>query len=291
MKHDRLFPQVNAYSTDFGGMNVVYHTRDGPVVANRHDVYVGGSLRHYGEYNRDEWLLLEQIVTPGCVAVEVGANYGSHTINIARKAGPGGTVHAIEPQRLVFQGLCASVALNGLANVRCHQVAAGNRSGSLTVPPLDYSKPNNIGGVALAAQGPGETVALVRLDDLIQTPALRLIKIDVEGMEQEVVEGARGLIAAHRPFLYVENDRRDRSAALIETIRALGYRMYWHLPPLFSPQNYFAETENIFGGNVVSVNLFCVPGEAEHRVDGLQEATDPEFHPIGEREQPGTPAP
>jgi len=279
MKYDRYFPTISAYATDFGGMNIVYHTRNGPVLINRHDVYIGGSLKHYGEFSHLEWVLLEQLTPEGSIVCEVGANFGAHTVNLGKLVGPNGAVHAFEPQRLVFQGLCGNVALNGLQNVWCYHLAVGNESGQITVPPINYTEAANIGGLSLREDGPGERVGLVKLDDVLDVPELQLIKIDVEGMEENVLKGAAGLIAKHRPGLYVENDRLEKSESLIRYIQSLSYRLYWHLPPLFNPDNYFNEQTDIFG-NVASINMLCIPSETNLQIEGLIEISDPKRHPL-----------
>jgi hypothetical protein len=70
-----------------------------------------------------------------------------------------------------------------------------------------------------------------------------LVKIDVERMEREVIEGVRALIERSRPFLYIENDRVEESAALISLIQDCGYRLWWHIPPLFNPDNFSTSTK------------------------------------------------
>ena len=79
-----------------------------------------------------------------------------------------------------------------------------------------------------------------------------LIKVDVEGMEGKVIAGALKTISRFKPLLYVENDRPDKSVALIEQIMGLGYTPYWHLPPIYNPD----PTQE---AGVVSVNMLCVP--------------------------------
>ena len=84
------------------------------------------------------------------------------------------------------------------------------------------------------------------------------MKIDVEGMEQEVLAGCTFLIRQFQPVLYVENDRPEKSEALIRQIDGLGYKMFWHKPLLFNPDNYWRNPENVFA-NVASINMLCVP--------------------------------
>jgi hypothetical protein len=99
--------------------------------------------------------------------------------------------------------------------------------------------------------------------------------VDVEGMEPAVLRGARGTIEKHRPVLYVENDRPASSRDLIALIQSLGYRLYWHLPPLFNPDNWYGNPENVFG-NVVSVNMLCVHASVKASVAGLRPIEGPE---------------
>lgn len=114
----------------------------------------------------------------------------------------------------------------------------------------------------------------VTLDAYLDAPSVALIKIDVEGMEGEVLAGAAALIARDRPLLYVENDRTERSAALIAQLFALEYRLFWHLPPLFNPDNYRGEREDLFPG-IVSVNMLGVPRERDAELVGFREVLTP----------------
>jgi hypothetical protein len=112
---------------------------------------------------------------------------------------------------------------------------------------------------------------------------IQLLKLDVEGMEREVLVGASHLIKKYRPLLYVENDRIDKSQALVEWIMAAGYRLWWHIPPLFNPSNFFGLSENLYG-NLASYNMLCVPTETSLSVtDQLRELTDSNSHVLKNR--------
>ena len=249
--------------------------RHGLVAYNRNDQYIGRSLQAYGEYSELEVQFLAAWLRPGDVVLEAGANIGPVTVPLARAVGPEGRVFAYEPQRLVFQLLCCNLALNELGNVVAQPSALGARAGVARVPAIPPSQSHNFGGVALSTGADsGEQVAVERIDDL-GLDACRLVKVDVEGMEAEVLEGARATIARLRPLLYLENDRADRSRALIALVQSLGYRAFWHLPPLFNPENFAGRTENLFG-NIVSVNMFCVPAELPLRLAGLTEVAGPD---------------
>ncbi len=253
------------------GFNTVAMCRIGPLLFNRFDQYVGTSLRKYGEFSPGEAELFRQIVGPGNVVIEVGANIGAHTVELSRLVGPQGMVVAFEPQRIVFQTLCANLALNSCANVYAYPFAIGAAPGDITVPFLPPDQPANFGGLTLIGATAGERVPLRTLDEL-QFAACHVIKLDLEGMEVEALRGGEQLIATHRPTLYLENDRKEREAELIGLLLSWNYRLYVHMPPLFSPNNYAGDAENIFG-NLVSINLLCLPAERSVTVNGLPELT------------------
>jgi FkbM family methyltransferase len=235
---------------------------------------MGGSLQKYGEFSVGEQEVFAQIVRPGAVVVEVGANIGAHTVELARLAGRGGEVHAFEPQRIVFQALCANLALNQCTNVFARHAAVGAHAGTIRVPFHDPSVRFNFGGVSLRNVDDGEVVPLVTLDSF-ELHACHLLKVDVEGMEVEVLKGSEKLIMAHRPIMYLENDNLERSEELLGILVRLDYNAFWHFPQVFNPANYFGDAENIFG-RIQSVNIFCVPREMNLVVDGLRRVQSPQ---------------
>src|SRR3954465_1933985 len=93
---------------------VLTQTRHGQMLVNRHDVYIGRSLELYGEWSEGEIDLFRQVLRPGMVVADAGANIGTHTVARAQMVAPNGVVYAFEPQRIVFQTLAANVALNSL---------------------------------------------------------------------------------------------------------------------------------------------------------------------------------
>jgi FkbM family methyltransferase len=257
----------------FEPFNRLKQCRHGLLLYNIHDMYIGRSLDLYGEFSEGEIELFGQFLKPGMVAVEVGANIGAHTVFLAQAVGPPGQVLAFEPQRVVFQTLCANMALNSIPNVQAFHAAVGQAAGEIVVPVLDYRQEHNFGGLGLGGHAYGERVPLMTLDSL-QLPACHLLKVDVEGMEQPVLEGARETIGRLKPILYVENDRRDKAASLIRYIDGLDYHMYWHSPPLFNPNNHAGNAQNVFG-SIVSINMLCCPKSLPQQIIGATKVEVP----------------
>lgn len=241
------------------GYNRLVLGRHGAFLANPRDVYLGRAMCTYGEYSEAEVDLFRSILKPGDMVVEVGANVGYLTVPIAKMVAPNGMVWAIEPQRLVFQTLCGNLTLNGLLNVGARQEALADKDGMARIPVVDPSSTGNFGGISVLSPESkefGEPVQQRALDSVgLSRPDF--IKIDVEGMEREVLLGAKRIIEFHRPVIYVEADRQDKNADLLRLIRALDYNAWWHFPPLFNPHNHFARRDNLYPG-IVSINVLAV---------------------------------
>ena len=248
--------------------------RHGAMMFYANDEYIGRSLDLYGEFSEGEMELFQNYLCPGMTIADVGANIGVHTVYFANAVGTGGQVFAFEPQRILYQLLCGNVALNGHHNVVALNAGLGAQSGNILVPRVDYGRAGNFGGLSLGKWEKGEEVPLKTLDSY-GLKACHLIKIDVEGMELAVLEGAKAVLDEHKPLLYVENDRAENSKPLIAWLLNRDYRLYWHMPRMFNAKNYFGESRNVFG-SIASINMLCIPGAMNASVSGLREITSPE---------------
>lgn len=229
-----------------------------------HDLYIGGSLAAYGEYSELEVQFLLSIVRPNDIVVDAGAHIGCLTLPLANRVGDQGRVYAFEIQRVMFQMLCGNVMLNGFMNVIPRHVALGDpviARQMVCVQSLDYAEDGNYGDVGLVEES-GDKVPLVAIDDL-KLPHCRLIKADVQGMESEVLHGAKKTISRYRPFLYMEDDVGTK---LARQMQELNYDVYQHYPPLFNPKNYDNNPNDVFKGPYMSLNIFGVPTELRDKV-------------------------
>jgi FkbM family methyltransferase len=237
------------------------------------DMYITRCIETYGEYSREEWEVLAQLVRPGMTVVEAGANIGVHTVPLARACAPG-RLYAFEPQPAVCALLRQNLIANGLENAEAVAAACGAHTGTARIPTPDYASPGNFGGISLSPGGDGIEVSVLAIDDL-RLDRLDLLKVDVEGAEVDVIRGATATIKRARPVIYAENDRANVQGKLIGLLTSLSYRLYWHTPLLADGQNFNGATENIFAGRVRSLNMLCLPQERTTRVADL-EPIDPE---------------
>jgi FkbM family methyltransferase len=175
----------------------------GTLMFSPKDTGVGVYLDKYGEYGRDELELLKQVVRDGDVIVDAGAQYGITALGLAKVVGAQGSVFAFEPQRVLHQILCSNFAMNGALNCHCKHEALGQQAGEAVVPSVDVMSEGCHGCTALDASNYlGETVKMTSVDAM-NLPKMRLLKVDVEGMELDVVRGAVKTINMFKPALYM----------------------------------------------------------------------------------------
>lgn len=174
----------------------------------------------------------------GVVAIDCGANIGVHTIEWARAMTGWGEVIAIEAQERVFYALAGNIALNNCFNARAMLAAVGDKGGSIRVPVLDHTRPASFGSVELTRKDTTEFVGqavdyseegtkelpCVTLDSL-GPKRVDLIKIDVEGMEEEVLAGAADILQRSKPIVVAEFIKSDK-LGLRSFLESHDYRVF-----------------------------------------------------------------
>jgi FkbM family methyltransferase len=146
------------------------------------------------------WEFIKSITTRGDVIIDVGANIGTYTVPLARKVGMDGLVVALEPSP-VCKTLSFNVAINGLENVVVINKAAYSKRKIMNL----YYTPQKTGLTSLYSDWTAKAsthkcsieVEVLPLDELLRSLELkkvRLLKIDVEGAEKDVLQGARNIL-------------------------------------------------------------------------------------------------
>jgi FkbM family methyltransferase len=250
--------------------------KHGAMLFFSNDHYVGRSLDLYGEFCEGEYELFAQILRPGMTVVEAGASIGAHTLGFAELVGPSGQVFAFEPQRALYHLLCGNLALNGYSRVSAFQAGLASTARSITVAAAEVGERLALGGASDTQPRSDEQVPTATLDSfgLLQC---HFVKVDVDGMELDVLQGATETVVNHQPILYVANNQRSNSSDLIQWLLDRQYRLYWHLPPLYNPQNYFQDSMNVFAG-IVSTKMLCVPAALGGSIENFREITSPHDH-------------
>ena len=221
------------------------------------------SLFVTGYYEPNEFCFLKTFLKPGMVFIDIGANIGLYTLFASKLVNNNGTVLAIEPSEREIQRLRENVKLNKSQNIRLRQVAISNSCAKreLLIAEEEHSGHNTFGvftyaGVQIHQKQPVNTETL---DEVVQNELLSrvdAIKIDVEGHELFVLEGAKETLSKFCPILLVEISdgalvhQGCSSLQVLKFLLQLGYRIYLFsrqtgLPvPLNKTIEYF-ESENI----------------------------------------------
>jgi len=236
----------------------ILHCRRGTMLAFRSDQVIGRSLRLYGEWSEHELSCLRPYVPAGTTVIDVGAHIGTHTLAFAEWVASGSVI-AVEPQPMVMCLLQANCLLNGITNVELVNAVCGGRPGEAVVQSFD---PSNLGATAfkpdvsffgrikrrLYARPEREnaSVPVQRVDDLAGNRRVSLIKIDAEGMELSVLNGATAVLEACHPVIFCEQNDTSQLAGMCDLLVRFNYRLYWLETHQFNKSNYRGERDNIW---------------------------------------------
>jgi len=221
-----------------------------------YDTNIGHWMKQHGSMNPLQSYEMQSLLQPGDVAIDVGANLGCYTVPFGERVGPLGKVLAFEPFRWLNQIVSANVAINGLSNVWVLPVGLSTQLNRFEARPPQLRFFSSPGGMKLQGQqdglkqeealqlydwdSPAELITVAPLDELIfgqgaQTALLgippvndiRLIKIDVEGMEKEVIAGAQETVRRFKPIIWTENvayfSSNGQDTAFLQIFDALEY--------------------------------------------------------------------
>lgn len=181
------------------------------------------------------------------IIFDIGANIGGFTSWLARYFVQG-KIYSFEPQRLVFQILCANLAINNLHNVYAYNMALGNYNSKIKVYEPNYEIPNDFGRFSLVKdtiphKASEIIIDMITLDDFIlinEIPRLDLLKIDTEGMELMILEGSKNIIKRWKPVLLIEySDEIDCINDQIKSfLDQFGYQYQYTANNIFATCNH-----------------------------------------------------
>ena len=187
--------------------------------------------------------LRKQYFGDGVVAIDGGANIGAHTIAWGIEMTYFGEVLAFEPQERIYYALCGNIAINNCFNVRALHAALGNpqpadstQNATIEVPLLNYTQNSSFGSLELRQCDNNEfigqhidytrtqKVPLISIDSL-GLSRIDYIKIDCEGMELEVLNGAIQSIKRTKPILQIEIIKSNPQE-IIDLLKPFGYEIF-----------------------------------------------------------------
>jgi FkbM family methyltransferase len=246
-------------------------TRYGSMRIPSADAVLGPSLRLYGEWAQDEIKGLSRLLKDGDIVIDAGANIGTHTLAFAAAIAPSGRVYSFEPQTDIYELLKSNCDTNARASnitTYCHPLSSISGK-AYRVPIYDDASIHNFGATQLTeivSDSNSElttSIASKSIDEL-QLEACRLIKLDVEGMELEVLNGAVHLIGKCNPLIFFEANTISEAWQIIQQfISSGGYSARVVISDAFSHNNYNKNDLNIFSDyQETSILLYMKAEEA-----------------------------
>ena len=226
----------------------------GTMIVNRFDYHtvapdrtygVGYRILENGRWNQPEVDQVRQLLTlrrthfgDGVVALDCGANIGVHTVEWAKMMTGWGSVIAFEAQERLFYALAGNIVINNCLNARAILSVLGAQDGTVRIPTPNYQSPGSFGSLEMRLTTNTEFIGqaidysdeatiqarCMTLDSLNLT-RVDLIKIDVEGMEPDVLGGALNTLVACRPTLFAEYGKAGWDV-LAGLLTPLGYTLF-----------------------------------------------------------------
>jgi len=217
---------------------ILTSTIQGTYIVNKNDYAgvddrkygVGHDLLEYGHYDINDISLAINLLThraekfgQGVVAIDCGANIGVHTIEWAKVMTGWGFVFSFEPQEHIYYALAGNIILNNCFNVKAINIAIGEEDKMISIPKINYLKNASYGSFEIKKSHNNEfigqdldyennlnTIEQVAIDSF-KFDRVDFIKIDVEGMEINVLNGALQTIKDHKPYLLIERIKTNES--------------------------------------------------------------------------------
>ena len=228
------------------------------------------SISHYGTYEELESKIMEEKIEMGNIVVDVGANIGLHTLNMARIVGNAGQVFAFEPDPSNFEILKKNVKINNYKNIILEQKAVGDKHGRTTLYQSDHPGKHRIFPQTEQAKSQVQ-VELTNLDnyfDSDMTDKINFIKIDVEGLEFSVLKGMKNILKNSKKikilFEFMPENTIEVGFTPIELLNYLtsnDFKLYC-MDDKTKKLLYVSNNEEIVKlcsttDNTISRNLFC----------------------------------
>lgn len=176
-----------------------------------------------------------QLASRAGVIADIGAHVGYFSM-IAALRNPRAKVHAFEPVDFIHARLAVNQRGNGVKNIVRHQAGVSDREGWTEIHVRFSANLLSTGSsLERGAAGPAATetrrIRLHTVDEMFAESGVDLVKIDVEGHEPRVLDGARETLRRHRPAVLLEALRDTPLDALLDRFAPLGYTAHWIAEP------------------------------------------------------------
>ena len=234
--------------------------------------FISSIAAHYGEWSEAEVFVFSLLLSSSSNVIEVGSNIGMHAVPLAKLASQG-KVLCFEPQRIIYQQLCCNLSLNNLVNVESYRLGVSDQNTQTWIETSDYSQPWNYGsfsidkGFSTEGNFQGETlkeeIGIIKLDDFApvqRLESLDLLKIDAEGFDLCVLDGAKETIKLTQPAIFIEA-HPAAADGILQYLHQMDYQTYWIISDRYQPNNFYQAPRVEQGWDT---NVLAIPSSWVH---------------------------
>ena len=218
------------------------------------DNIIGLLLNLYGEYTESELKVLKQLIQPGFITYDIGANNGYHTVGLASVSKH---VYSFEPNEKNLYLLKLNTV--DYDNVTILDYAVSDDIGMCMIQDYDLDGSGNYGDLKVSDSG--QLCKMTTIDHLVETKQIlppNVVKIDVEGHEYKVIDGMRDTIKNNLPIIMYEHMHGDDLPKVYDVLTELGYEIYWFPAAYYTEDNYKKSKNDSWRYNQV-INALALP--------------------------------
>ena len=224
-------------------------TKHGKLIVNKFDELspfwgVGSQIMRRGYYDMPEINLTKEILIQsrkkygdGVIALDCGANIGVHSVEWGKLMNGWGSVYSFEAQTPIYYALCGSLVLNSCFNVTAKNIALGKTNGYIGVPNINYFENSSFGSVEIKQRENTEWIGQeINYNNTYEIPLstidsfnferIDLIKVDVEGMEEDVFNGFLTTIEKLKPIIFFEHSKSNKNCLEL-ILKSRGYNIQY----------------------------------------------------------------
>jgi len=204
---------------------------DGSMIFVNLDDYVGRPIYYFGDLDRKISWVFQKVLRPGDTVLDIGANFGLYTMYASKLVGQRGHVHAFEPQQNLAELIKKSAQINGYSQITLHNIALSEDDGI-----IDLFIPTDNSGRASLSKKIGRSGTIIQVQkkntanylSSLAIDTIRLMKLDVEGHEEIILQSGLEFFRTHRPdvILFEEHKKPIAQQPTVKLIESIGYVIF-----------------------------------------------------------------
>jgi len=218
------------------------------------------------DWFEDEVKFVRKFIKPGMNVIDIGANFGTYSMNIAKKIGKTGNLWAFEPSSLCRSYLEKSITINGFKNIVLSPSGLSDQKRKAVLLAGENTELGHVSTIG-TDNAQGESIDLKTLDECMEEYSwerIDFVKMDAEGEEANIIKGGRLFFDKFSPIvMYEYRHIEEINDTLISDFSALGFTSYRLVPGM----NLLVPLDNETNNDAFMLNIFCCKEDRAVRLE------------------------